>query len=115
MITQLNPKIFRVRIDDFFELAITFELKLQDTAKRKDIEKRLITELKTKLKNEDDLKKKLLGDKESLNNLTMQKFKEGLIKGGLHFGVDALASLIPGGAFLSESVKKLMDAIQDKI
>ena len=112
---QLNPKIFRIRIDDFLEMAIQFELIFSQEKSREIVEKKILDQVKSLASKNDSLNKKLTTDKESLGQLTKTTLKEALVKGGLSFGIDLLASLIPGGVFLSGPVKNLILAIRDKV
>lgn len=112
---QLNPKIFRIRIDDFLELIIQFELINSTGKKESDIEKRIINALKKIASSNEEVMKKVTCDGSSMADLTKTTLKESLVKGGIAFGVDLIASLVPGGAFLSEPVKKLLLNIKDKI
>lgn len=113
--SQLNPKIFSLRIDDFLELVILFELILSPDINRETIEKSILSGIKDIAAKDAKIKEKLMVSTDSINNLDKTSVKETLVRSGINFGVDLLASLIPGGAFLSSPVKNLIKSFKDII
>ncbi len=113
--SQLNPKIFRLRINDFYELSILLELYNNKNLKKKDIEQKIIKQIKTKAKKDNDFKKRLEDGGWNLKDLTASTLKESLLKGGLSLGVEALASFLPGGAFLSGPAQSFLYKISEKV
>lgn len=113
---QLNPKIFRIRIDDFMELIIQFESVFNPGKSKKSIESKVLKLVNEKT-DDNELLSELLttGKGDGIGKLTKTTLKEALVKGGLSFGIDLLASLIPGGAFLSTPVKELLNKMSEKI
>ena len=113
--TQLNPKIFRIRIDDFIEIAITIEKQAHKDVKIGDIEKGIVNIIKERAKKDQDFAKKIQPKGKGIENIGKETIKEAMVKGGISFGVDLLASIIPGGAFLSDPTKMFLKAISYKI
>lgn len=112
---QLNPKIFRMRIDDFYEFSIILEIYKNPQTKKETLEKKVITAIKNKAKSDAKLKEKLNRKGWDLESLSTSTIKEALIKGGFSFGIELLASIIPGGVFASGYAKQLLEKISSKI
>lgn len=107
--SQLNSKIFRLRIADFFELMITFETILNDSLKRPDLEKKLIKTLLESIKKDKKFESKFEKSK------TIEDIKSKLVSDGVSVGISLLCSAIPGGVFISEPVNRILNVIKDKI
>ncbi|MFT5813618.1 MAG: hypothetical protein ACI9VT_001371 [Psychroserpens sp.] len=112
---QLNPKIFRMRIDDFYEFPIILEMPDSSVENRNKVEKKIIAELRKKYKGDKDFKEKLEAKGLGLAELSASTIKQTLIKGGFSLSIDLLASVIPGRAFLSAPAKSLLGTLQAKI
>ena len=113
--TQLNEKIFRIRIDDFLEFCIIIESESNPDTSVKEVEKNIIKFLQERSKEDQDFAKKIAPESNSWSKLTKETVKKSIVRGGLHFGIDVIASLIPGGALLSTPIKSLLTAIQGKV
>lgn len=113
--SQLNPRIFRLRIDDFLELIILFEKEANPEKSRELVENEVISGIKKLLQQNEQFSAKISTPKEKIGDVSKLTLKEALVKGGISFGIDLLASLVPGGVFLSGPVKSLLNAIKDKI
>ena len=113
--SQLNPKIFRIRIDDFLELIIQVEVMADPSVKKSSIEKRIIKKIKANAKSDNNLKEAIEGNGCDIASLSAATLKSALVKGGFSFGVDLLASVVPGGAFLSGPAKALLGKISEKM
>lgn len=110
--SNLGPKIFSIRIDDFFELIIQFELILSPDKNRESIEEKIIAGIKEIAKDDDKIKEELLADTTSINKLDKSNVKKAFVNGGINFGIDLLASVVPGGAFFSTPVKNLIKSFK---
>ncbi len=110
--SQLNPKIFRLRVDDFFELIILFESILNRTDNKETAENRVIEVLKGAASKNKEAMGKISKQENDLLTISKKTLKEGLVKGGFSLLIDLLTSLIPGGAFISEPIKKLFDTFK---
>ena len=112
--SQLNPKIFRIRIDDFVEIVIQIEAE-QDAGESADkVRERLVKALKQRAAAGDELGK-ALRDAPGSGVLTLAALKKAVLKGGLSFGISALASLIPGGTIVAELAKRLIENVGSRI
>jgi hypothetical protein len=112
---QLNPKIFRMRVDDFFELTMLLEHSINPEVKMEDLEKKVVKAIKMKTKGHEKFKAILNEQGSDLAQLTKSTLKQALVKGGFSFGIDLLASAIPGGAFLAGPAKTLLEKVSSKI
>jgi hypothetical protein len=113
--SQLNPKIFRLRIDDYLEFALMLELENDSELKEDKLIEKILDSVKAMIEKNEQYRKNLGLDEDSLKNLSKKTLKESLLKGGFSFGIDLLASIIPGGSFVSESAKKLLNSISKKL
>jgi hypothetical protein len=112
--SQLNPKVFRIRIDDFVEVVIQIEAELGDGESTDDVRKRLLDGLKALSAASDEIAKAIRGASGD-KALTLEALKKSLIKGGLSFGISALASLIPGGSIVADLAKRLIENVAGRI
>ena len=109
--TQLNPKIFRLRIDDFLDVMVYLEAELNKSVKPDNIYKNLLEEIKKKAEKNDKFKEKITAAKSKEGEITVKSLKWCLMKGGVAFGIDILASLVPGGAIFSGPIKELIETL----
>ena len=112
--SQLNPKVFRIRIDDFVEVVIQIEAELGEGESGDDVRKRLLDGLKARSAASDEIAKAIRGASGG-KALTLEALKKSLIKGGLSFGISALASLIPGGSIVADLAKRLIENVAGRI
>ena len=113
--TQLNPKIFRLRLDDFMEVTILLEIELNPTANKDEIQEKINNLVQDRINTDNDFAELFKKDDGSFKEITKTTFKEALVKGGMSLGVDILASFVPGGVFFAQPVKHLLETIKDKI
>ena len=111
--SELNPKIFKLRIEDFFELILLFDNNsnnLNEDKKRDDY----IEEFRKKLKKD----KKILGELGILENSDQQDclklLKDSLRKSSFSIGIEILSSLVPGGYFVSKPIQLLLNKLSEK-
>jgi len=113
--SQLNPKIFRLRIDDFLELMILVDVKIGESSDRDKKYEELVRNIKEKITNDEKLLEKLGIKKEGLNKLDQNSLKKALVHGGIAASVNLLASVMPGASFFSEPIKNIFIELSNKI
>ncbi len=89
--SQLNPKIFRLPIDDFFELAILFASEENPDKSREAIEERVLSQVKKLAAENEEVRTKISANEEGIADLPKSTLKYALVKGSISFGVDLLA------------------------
>jgi hypothetical protein len=112
--SELNPKNFKLRIEDLFELILVFERKLSKEEKVLSNED-LIKSFAISLKQRHDLLEKLNISDFSEKDGYLKILKDGLKKVHVSMGIDFLVSLVPGGYLVSSPVKLILDRLSSKI
>lgn len=97
--TQLNEKIFRLRLDDLLELIIQFEVTGSDKFIARDIKRELIENLRKSQTEHQILK----NDQELFADL-----KSNLAKSSIDIGLEILRMTIPGGGLAASIIEILM-------
>ena len=96
------------------EIVIQIEAE-QDAGESADkVRERLVKALKQRAAAGDELGK-ALRDAPGSGVLTLEALKKAVLKGGLSFGISALASLIPGGTIVAELAKRLIENVGSRI
>ena len=113
--SQLNWKIFRLRIDDFLELSILFETEAEVGKSREETEEKIMADIRKLVAENEEFQKNITAGENKIAELSKKALKDALVKGGISFGIDLLASLVPGGTFVSGPVKKLLTTIAGKV
>lgn len=118
--SQLNPKVFRLRIDDFLDLLVAIDDELENRNKNRESDLKskyelIIKHVKEAVKKGDKAVSEVVKPDSDFLNLTPKTLKEAIIKGGVSLGLNFIASLIPGGIFLSAPVKQLIETISEKV
>ncbi|MBN2737443.1 MAG: hypothetical protein JXR70_10720 [Spirochaetales bacterium] len=113
--SQLNPKIFRLRVDDFLELMILIDVKNGESSDRDKKYESLIKSIKAKVTKDEDLLKDLGLSRDDLNRLNQNSLKKALVHGGIATSVNLLASLVPGASFFSEPIKTIFIELSSRI
>jgi hypothetical protein len=112
--SELNPKIFKLRIEDFFELILLFDNQILDVNESKTRDDYLI-EFNKKIKKD----KKLLGQLGAFSDATEKDcialLKDALKKSSFSFGIEFLSGLVPGGYFLSKPIQMLLSKLSEKV
>jgi len=112
--SELNPKNFKLRIEDLFELLLVFERKLNKEEILRSNED-LIKHFAISLKQRHDLLEKLNISDFSEKDGYLKILKEGLKRVTVSIGIDFIASLVPGGYLVSSPVKLILDRLSSKI
>ncbi|MFW5776239.1 MAG: hypothetical protein ACOCZB_03010 [Spirochaetota bacterium] len=118
---QLNPKIFRIRIDDFIDLAVQIEASVEaavSTGPRPhpdEIRERIVGNLRARAAADTELSRQLEAAGTEPKALSWDSLKKAIATGGVSFGISLLASLIPGGTFVADAAKGLIQAIAKKV
>jgi len=104
--SQLNSKIFRIRIDDLLDIVLLFEsIKSQEDKTIASLQQEIIGNLKSQ-------EGQLLGIERQIESSEapniMQSLKRELLKNGAAIGVEALFSLVPGGAVAGKILRILL-------
>lgn len=103
--SQLNAKIFRVRIDDLLELIILFEAMESNGQSVTDIRSQIIEKLKKSEENLSEINEEmtLLDENQIYSN-----FKEKLVKTSVDAGLELIKTFVPGGGIAVSIIEKLM-------
>lgn len=112
--SELNPKNFKVRIEDLFELLLVIERKISNDDKVLSNED-LIKSFSISLKQRYDLLEKLKISDFSEKDGYLKILKEGLKRVPVSMGIEFIASLVPGGFLVSAPVKLILDRLSSKI
>lgn len=102
--SQLNQKIFRIRIDDLFELLLILQSEDQSDIKYLDLREIALSSLR---KNTEVLKK--IEMEISTEDKKGHKFKNKLLKSGVDIGLEVLKEIIPGGGVALKAVEILIE------
>jgi hypothetical protein len=112
--SELNPKIFKLRLEDLFELLLIFE-RILESGNQVNSNEDLIKTFSDNLRKRNDLLKLLkIKDISESDNL-FKLLKEGLRKTPISLGIEFLASLVPGGYFVSKPVVSILMSLSKKI
>jgi hypothetical protein len=116
--SQLNPKVFRLRIDDFMELLLAMDAELSKNNNFQSIESKydsILHYVKDNAQKGNEAVSKIFKSDDDISNLTKKSLKEAMVKGGISVGLDLLASFIPGGIILARPIKELIAVVRDKV
>lgn len=102
--SQLNPKIFRIRIDDLMEIIILFETIRDVNLKLEDIKQNIIE----KVKASDDILLDKYGIEFHNDDEIYPTLKDKLLKSGVDISLELIKLLIPGGGVAAIIIDKLM-------
>lgn len=101
--SQINTKIFRIRIDDLLDLSIILES--NDGKPVDDIRKQIIDKLRLNDRN-------LISISQDIDNFddneVYSKFKNKLVKSTVDVGLELIRSFVPGGGIACSIIEKLM-------
>lgn len=122
--TQLNPKIFRLALEDIVDLLIILETEkrvLDTTGKyqndpeliQKTVRSKFLTSMQDNYKKGNNATEAIIGKGSSIKDITLDTFKEGILKGSVALSIDAISTFLPGGFLLKPALKKISDAIVD--
>lgn len=115
MHTQLNPKIFRIRSEDFFELFLLIAAAENPQADMDDIRTQLEEHIRAELARRADVQKRLSLPTDDAEGLAKLDVKKALFKGGLKLGLDMLLALLPGGSIISSLAFNFISALAGQI
>jgi len=101
--SQLNQKIFRIRIDDLFELLLIFQSEEQSDIPYDDFREKVLSNLK----NNTEVLKKIEMEVSSEGKIE-HRFKNKLLKSGVDIGLEILKEVIPGGGIALKAVDILI-------
>lgn len=101
--SQLNQKIFRIRIDDLFELLLIFQSEEQSDIPYDDFREKVLSNLK----NNTEVLKKIMMEVSSEGKIE-HRFKNKLLKSGVDIGLEILKEVIPGGGIALKAVDILI-------
>ena len=101
--SQLNQKIFRIRIDDLFELLLIFQSEEQSDIPYDDFREKVLSNLK----NNTEVLKKIEMEVSSEGTIE-HRFKNKLLKSGVDIGLEILKEVIPGGGIALKAVDILI-------
>lgn len=102
--SQLNPKIFRIRIDDLMEMMIVFETIIDDSLKIEDIKQSIIE----KVKSSDDILLEKYDIEFGNNEEVYPELKDKLLRSGVDISLGLIELLLPGGGVTAKVISKLM-------
>lgn len=112
--SELNPKNFKLRIEDLFELLLVIERKVNNEEKFVSNED-LIKSFSLSLMQRHDLLEKLKITDFSVNEGYLKILKERLKKVPVSLGIEFIANLVPGGYLVSTPVKLILEKLSSKI
>lgn len=101
--SQLNQKIFRIRIDDLFELLLIFQSEEQSDIPYDDFREKVLSNLK----NNTEVLKKIEMVVSSEGEIE-HRFKNKLLKSGVDIGLEILKEVVPGGGIALKAVDILI-------
>lgn len=101
--SQLNQKIFRIRIDDLFELLLIFQSEEQSDIPYDDFREKVLSNLK----NNTEVLKKIEMEVSSEGEIE-HRFKNKLLKSGVDIGLEILKEVVPGGGIALKAVDILI-------
>jgi hypothetical protein len=79
------------------------------------IEESILRQLKKKAAQNKDMMEMLTAETADTSEWTKDTIKSAMLKGGLAFGIDMIASLIPGGALFTGPARQLLESVRDKV
>ena len=103
---QLNPKIFTIRIDQFFSLLMVFQ-SIHEKKSIKEIKKDYLKQIQVLQKAENDYSTELKKDP----ILTFKDLQKKLLNKGFDYSFKLITDLIPAGSY----IKKLADVVLESI
>ncbi len=104
--SQLNSKIFRVRIDDLYDLLIIFEAKMSENQSVDDIKAEFAKRIRD---NEVKLKKHLKNVELSDDTRMAIDIKKMLYKSGVDIGLEVIKAIVPGSGIAINIIDKLIN------
>ncbi len=111
---DLNPKVFKLRIEDLFELLLIFDSFFMNGSELSS-KHELIKTFSEGLSKRDDLLKLINVHDTSGGANFMKLLKEALRKTPVSLGIEFLASLVPGGYLISKPVVEMLKVLSNKI
>jgi len=103
--SQLNTKIFRVRIDDLLELSILLQANMEKETLSDDIRNQVIERLREQNSKFSDINQNILTVEDTE---VFSDFKSKLLKSGVDAGLELIRNPIPGGGIAVVIIEKLM-------
>lgn len=103
--SQLNAKIFRVRIDDLLELSILLQANMEKETLSDDIRNQVIERLREQNSKLSDVNQNILTAEDTE---VVSDFKSKLLKSGVDAGLELIRNTIPGGGIAVVIIEKLM-------
>jgi len=103
--SQLNTKIFRVRIDDLLELSILLQANMEKETLSDDIRNQVIERLREQNSKFSDINQNILTVEDTE---VFSDFKSKLLKSGVDAGLELIRNTIPGGGIAVVIIEKLM-------
>ena len=103
--SQLNTKIFRVRIDDLLELSILLQANMEKETHSDDIRNQVIERLREQNSKLSDINQNILTAEDTE---VVSDFKSKLLKSGVDAGLELIRNTIPGGGIAVVIIEKLM-------
>lgn len=103
--SQLNTKIFRVRIDDLLELSILLQANMEKETLSDDIRNQVIERLREQNSKLSDINQNILTAEDTE---VVSDFKSKLLKSGVDAGLELIRNTIPGGGIAVVIIEKLM-------
>jgi hypothetical protein len=102
--TQLNPRIFRIRIDDLFELLLLFQSLRDENLSYDELKNQVINNL-----SEEEERLEKIGFEIENTNRNMQTIKQKLLSSGVQIGLEVIKTLVPGGELIVNAINILKD------
>lgn len=103
--SQLNSKIFRVRIDDLLELIIIFEANEKKSSTGDDFKKKIIDRIRTTNGMLSEINQEIAYDNESQ---IYTNLKNKVLKSGIDVGLEIIKATIPAGGIAAAIIEKLI-------
>jgi hypothetical protein len=111
---DLNPKVFKLRIEDIFELLLIFESYLVNGSEVS-ANQQLMKTFSDSLRKRSDLLKLINVKDDPGSGDVIKLLKEGLRKTPISVGIEFLAGLVPGGYLVSKLVVSILTTLSSKI
>lgn len=106
--SQLNQKIFRIRIDDLFELLLIFQV-YANNGDYEHLANATITTLRESQEILDKLNITIAG-----NEVEVPTLKKKLLTAGAEIGIEVLKDIIPGGGIACTAIKVLYNTFKSQ-
>ena len=103
--SQLNTKIFRVRIDDLLELSILLQAISENESSSSDLRNQVIEKLKEQNYMISDINQNLITAEDSK---VYSNFKEKLLKCSIDLGLELIKRILPVGGIAVVIIEKLI-------